>query len=70
MEAGANLPGGDAIYLNANGPHHLRSVGDAPPSALVVISAEEESGEMQYGDSVAYRKARILLSLRNAVLGG
>lgn len=35
-----NLPSdGDAIYFNALFPHRLRSVGNTPASALVVISA-------------------------------
>ena len=40
------LRAGDAIYFNALVPHRLRSVGTTPASALVVISAEEERGEM------------------------
>lgn len=47
MMAGVNLPSdGDAIYFNALVPHCLRSVGNTSASALVVISAEEEGGEM------------------------
>jgi mannose-6-phosphate isomerase-like protein (cupin superfamily) len=47
MMAGVNLPSdGDAIYFNALVSHRLRSVGNMPTSALVVISAEEEGGEM------------------------
>lgn len=38
---------GDAIYFNALVPHRLRSVGNNPASAVVVISAEEERGEIQ-----------------------
>lgn len=39
------LRAGDAIYFNALVPHRLRAIGENPASALVVVSAEEESGE-------------------------